>query len=254
MLDPTKRFSSRVADYVKYRPHYPAAVLDILREECGLTPKWAIADVGSGTGFLTELFLGNGDRVFAVEPNDEMRRAAEERLGDNPLFASIAATAEDTSLPDASVKMVTAGQAFHWFDIPATRQEFGRILKPGGWVALVDNRHVDDAAGLQAAISALLTEHSAEHRERREHRTGGDDDAAEFFGDAGYRKRTCPNRQVFGLDGMIGRITSRSTTPEPGQPGHDEVLAGLRRIFAEFNEGGTIVFGYETQVRFGRLD
>ena len=253
MLDPTKRFSSRVGDYVKYRPRYPQGVLDILREEVGLTAEWVLADVGSGTGFLTELFLGNGNRVFAVEPNDEMRRAAEERLGDNPLFVSIAATAEDTTLPGARVEMVTAGQAFHWFDRAKTRAEFLRILGPGGWVALIDNRHADEGSGLQGGIEELMALHSPEHEEMRARRAAVGD-VADFFGPDGYTTRTCPNEQVLDLDGFKGRMTSRSTTPEPGQPGHEEVMRGLEGIFAEHSQGGKIVLAYETQVRFGRLD
>src|SRR6516162_3929547 len=78
--DPTRRFSSRVEDYVKYRPGYPEAVLEILKAHCGLAPAWVVADIGSGTGLLTELFLRHGNPVLAVEPNPEMRAAGERRL------------------------------------------------------------------------------------------------------------------------------------------------------------------------------
>jgi SAM-dependent methyltransferase len=182
-----------------------------------------------------------------------MRLAAEERLGDNPLFVSVAATAEDTTLPTASVEVVTAGQAFHWFDRAKARAEFLRILKPGGWVALIDNRHADEGSGLHGGVEALMAQYSLEHEEmlkrRAEVREAGD-----FFGQGGYTTRTCPNEQVLDLDGFKGRMTSRSTTPEPGQPGHEEVLRGLERLFAEYNEENRVVLVYETQVRFGRLD
>ena len=124
--DPTKRFSDRVENYVKYRPGYPPALLDCLRQVCGLTPAAVIADVGSGTGILSELFLKNGTPVFAVEPNDDMRQAAELRLGHYPNFASVAGTAETTMLSDRSVDLVTAGQAFHWFDVSQAKAEFAR--------------------------------------------------------------------------------------------------------------------------------
>src|SRR5262245_17011202 len=132
--DSTTRFSTRVENYVKYRPGYPPAVVDLLRRECPLSDASVVVDVGSGTGILTELFLKYGHPVFAVEPNEEMRKAAERLLGDRAGFHSIVGTAEATTLPDCSVDLISAGQAFHWFDRERAHREFVRILKPGGWV------------------------------------------------------------------------------------------------------------------------
>src|ERR1700675_1047450 len=130
--DAKQRFSNRVVDYVRYRPGYPAALLDLLRAECGFSSNHLVADVGSGTALLTKLFLENGNRVFGVEPNQEMRQAGEEFLKSFPKFTSVAGSAEATTIGDASVDFVTAGQAFHWFDPRAARREFIRILKPNG--------------------------------------------------------------------------------------------------------------------------
>src|SRR5579883_857084 len=121
VTDPTQRFSNRVDNYIAYRPSYPPAVLDLLNQECGLTPAWIVADVGSGPGNLTRLFLDNGNPVFGVEPNREMREAGERLLHSYPRFVSVAGTAEVTTLADASVDLVVAGQAFHWFDGPRAR-------------------------------------------------------------------------------------------------------------------------------------
>src|SRR5690349_16869253 len=132
MRDPIGRFSDRVENYVKARPGYPPAILPFLVAECGLTPESVIADIGSGTGLLAELWLKHGNRVFGVEPNAAMRAAGERRLADYPRFTSVAATAEATTLPAGSVDFVTAGQAFHWFDGPAAAREFARILRPAG--------------------------------------------------------------------------------------------------------------------------
>src|SRR4029077_13490966 len=137
--DAKQRFSNRVADYVRYRPGYPSAVLDALRNECSLRPGHVIADIGSGTGFLSELFLKNGNRVYGVEPNTEMRQAGEEYLASYDNFSSIEGSAESTTLSDSSVDFVTAGQAFHWFERDAARAEFIRILKPAGWVVIAWN-------------------------------------------------------------------------------------------------------------------
>ena len=128
-IDPTRRFSTRAEFYARARPRYPQALLKFCCNTLGLKPVHRVADVGSGTGFLSELFLQNGNRVFAIEPNEEMRRKAEAALGSNPSFVSIDATAESTGLGDASVDFIVAGQAFHWFDPPRARREFTRILK-----------------------------------------------------------------------------------------------------------------------------
>src|SRR5215469_16795520 len=135
--DAKQRFSNRVTDYARYRPSYPPELLDLLRMECGLQHEQNIADIGSGTGLLTKLFLENGNRVFGVEPNGEMRSAGEEVLRGYPNFTSIDGSAEATTLADSSVDFISAGQAFHWFDVELARGEFRRILKPGGWVVIV---------------------------------------------------------------------------------------------------------------------
>jgi SAM-dependent methyltransferase len=132
-LEPTERFSGRAEGYAKYRPGYPGEVLGLLEERCGFDRVWIVADVGSGTGNLARLFLENGNAVYGVEPNEEMRGAGERALASYERFVSLAGTAEATTLPDGSVDLVSAGQAFHWFDRERTREEFRRILKPGGW-------------------------------------------------------------------------------------------------------------------------
>ena len=149
--DPTLGFSNRVADYTRARPSYPSELIELLRDEVGLGPGRTVADIGSGTGILTSLLLDSGSRVIGVEPNDAMREAAETLLGPHPVFQSVAGTAEDTGLPADSVDIVTAAQAFHWFEVEKTSREFRRILRRGGWVALIWNRRrVEGSAFLQA--------------------------------------------------------------------------------------------------------
>ena len=118
-----QRFTTRVESYIKYRPGYPAEVLELLRSECGLINEAIVADIGSGTGILSELILKNGNGVFGVEPNEAMRTAAEQLLQGYPGFTSINGSAENTTLPEDSVDLITAGQAFHWFDVPVARRE-----------------------------------------------------------------------------------------------------------------------------------
>ena len=133
MENPRHLFSSRAENYIKYRPRYPQAIIDLLQRECYLTTTAVIADIGSGTGLLTEVFLNSGHRVLGVEPDPEMRAAAQRLWQGYPRFTSIAATAEATSLADHSVDVVTVGQAFQRFDREQARREFLRILVPQGW-------------------------------------------------------------------------------------------------------------------------
>src|SRR5438132_418303 len=127
-----ERFTDRVDDYAKYRPHYPQAVFDLLRDELGFQPGTIVADIGSGTGISTKPLLDLGCTVYAVEPNAAMRRAAEQGLGENPRLTNIAGTAEETTLAENSVDAIVSAQAFHWFDAAQTRREFERILRPNG--------------------------------------------------------------------------------------------------------------------------
>ena len=166
--DAKQRFSNRVADYVRYRPSYPPALLDRLRSECGLRAESVIADIGSGTGLLSELFLKNGNRVFGVEPNEAMRLAGEEYLASYDGFVSVNGSAEATTLDDASVNFVTAGQAFHWFDQNAARAEFLRILKPAGWVVVIWNERLTDASPFVREYEDLLRKFGTDYASVKE--------------------------------------------------------------------------------------
>src|ERR1700704_873866 len=139
VTSPTERFSSRGENYVRYRPSYPSAAIDLLKTRCGLSPGAVVADIGSGTGILSELLLGSGARVIGVEPNDGMRAAAEALLRGEARFRSVKGTAEATALAPASIDLLVAGQAFHWFDVDQARREALRLLRSGGFAALLWN-------------------------------------------------------------------------------------------------------------------
>jgi SAM-dependent methyltransferase len=251
-VDPTKRFSSRVDNYIRYRPGYPAEIMDLLRRDCGLHPGSVIADIGSGTGKLTELFLENGNQVFGVEPNREMREAGDRLLQRFLRFRSVAGTAEATGLPDRSVDLITAGQAFHWFDLEPCRLEFSRILKPGGRVAIIWNDRLVDRTTFLAAYEQLLHDFSTDY-EQINHRRFNDGEAVrKFFGGA-VQLKNFPNAQLFDFEGLKGRLMSSSYAPEPGQPRHDEMIETLKRIFETHQKDGRVVFEYETHVYYGQL-
>src|SRR5437879_9326158 len=163
----TSRFSDRVENYVRYRPGYPPQALETLKAECGLSADYVIADIASGTGIWTRLLLENGNRVFGVEPNAEMRTAGERLLAGFSRFTSIKGTAESTTLPDRSVDLVTAAQAAHWFDRPRARREFLRILKPGGWLVLLWNERRTDSRPFLRDYEQLLLTYGTDYQEVR---------------------------------------------------------------------------------------
>jgi SAM-dependent methyltransferase len=249
----TERFTSRVENYVRYRPDYPAGVIPLLQREIGLTPDWAVADIGSGPGNLTRRFLEIGSTVYGVEPNEAMREAGEALLGADNHFISVAGTAEATTLPDTSIDLVAAGQAFHWFDPVAARTEFRRILRTPGWVALIWNRRTTEQSPMLDDYHKMLLAYSNEF----EHVSVRDDSAESsmntLFGDSGYRAFTLPHEQNLNADAFWGRLLSSSYTPLPGQPGHDEIRARSGEIFDTYSEDGVLRFPYVTQVFLGQV-
>ena len=252
MAEPTRRFSSRVESYVKYRPSYPAGVVDLLATECGLRAGTLVADVGSGTGLLAELLLRRGCQVYGVEPNPEMRAAGERLLSGYTHFVSVDGTAEATTLPDRGVDCVTAGQAFHWFDRGGARAEFARILRPGGWVALVWNDRRVATTPFLAAYERLLQTYAVDYGQVN-HKLVDDAAIGAFFAPGGFRTASFENRQEFDYAGLQGRLLSSSYTPEPGHPSYDPMLAELRRIFEAHQSGGRVMFDYDTIVYYGQL-
>jgi len=244
--DAKQRFSNRVADYARYRPSYPCGVVQLLREECGLRPKHTIADIGSGTGLLSKLFLDHGNPVFGAEPNPEMRAAGEAFLQQYANFRSVSGSAEATTLSARSVEFITAGQAFHWFDRERAWKEFARILKPRGWVALVWNERLS-SPGFNAGYEDLVTRYGPEHP----HAEPSEMD--HFFGEDGWRLAQFPNQQVFDREGLRGRFLSSSYAPLPGAENYPPSMQGLDRLFDEFQRDGRVTLLYTTEVYIGRL-
>jgi SAM-dependent methyltransferase len=247
----TSRFSDRVENYVRYRPGYPEEALRILEKECGIASQHVVADIASGTGIWTRMLLGNGNRVFGVEPNTEMRQAGERLLAEFERFTSVAGTAEATTLPDASVDFVTAAQAAHWFNREGTRCEFLRILKPGGWLVLLWNERITDSTPFLRDYEQLLLTFGTDYEQvRHEHTT---DAVNEFFDPAPFQEQVFANRQEFDYEGLEGRLLSSSYAPGPEHPKHQAMLLELRRIFDRHAVAGRVSFDYKTRVYFGQL-
>ena len=244
----TTRFSDRVEDYVKYRPHYPAAVLSYLQDTYSFSSQWAVADVGSGTGISTELFLANGNKVYAVEPNAEMRSKAEDLLSGYLGFFSLNGEAEATGVPPSAVDLIVAGQAFHWFDPVKTRPEFVRISRPGAIVALIWNERLV-LSDFEQEYEAFILRHAGDYQTIN-HKNITDLQIGEFFQPQSFLLQSFANEQLFDFEGLKGRLLSSSYIPKGG-PGFMKMIRELEKLFARHRSGGKVRVGYETKVYTG---
>lgn len=250
-MDPVTRFSNRAENYAKYRPGYPAEVIAILKSECGLTERSSVADVGSGTGILSEVFLRNGNTVFAIEPNAPMRLFAERDLQKFPKFVSIEATAEATALEPASVDFIVAGQAFHWFDREKAKLEFSRILKPRGWVVLIWNERRIDSSPFLRDYENLLLRYGTDYEKVRHENVASE--IAEFYAPETFKLETVDNTQHFDFESLKGRTCSASYTPEPVDSNFELMISELEQIFNARNLNGVVDFEYDTRIYYGHL-
>jgi SAM-dependent methyltransferase len=250
--DAKNRFSNRVADYLRYRPHYPEGVLDFLRSQSHLSAAHPVADIGSGTGFLAELFLKNGNPVFGVEPNQEMRQAGEEYLAAYPRFSSIHGSAEATTLAAASVDFVTVGQAFHWFKPEPTRREFARILRPDGWVVIVWNDRTLSTTGFAVSYEDLLMRFGTDYSRVRDSYPQTKDIRA-FFRHEKFLTHELPNFQHFDLESLRGRLRSSSYVPAKGQPNFAPMMTALDMLFAAHQQDGRVLMEFSTWVHLGQF-
>ena len=248
--DAKERFSTRVSDYVRYRPSYPREAIGLFRDECGLRSGHVIADIGSGTGILSELFLKNGNRVYGVEPNKAMRAAGEGYLASYDGFNSVEGSAESTSLADCSIDFVTAGQSFHWFDPEAARHEFARILKPAGWVVVLWNDRRMEEAPFTRAYEALLERFGNDYQ-RVKNSYPEADRIRTFLQD--FTERDLPNHQILDWEGLSGRLRSSSFTPARGHANFEPMMAALHELFQAYQQGGQVRMDYFTRVYYGKL-
>jgi SAM-dependent methyltransferase len=245
-MDSTERFTTRATDYVKFRPTYPHEVVETLRREFSVGP--LVADVGSGTGISSALFLREGFEVFAVEPNVAMRAEAEKLLGGEARFHSVNGTSVETGLASRSVDLVIAAQSFHWFEPVATRNEFLRVLKPGGLMAILFNDR-DAASPMGAAYETILKEFGNDYGAVK-HRNVGAESHFAFLGE--YREFKFLHAQALSFEGLLGRVSSSSYSPPPGDPKFPSMREKLRELFTLQEKAGVVELGYVTHLLVAR--
>ncbi len=251
MSSPTERFTNRVDDYVKYRPHYPKEIVSLLESTYQLNHNWIIADIGSGTGISSSLFLQSGYTVWGIEPNEAMRKAAESYLADFSTFTSIHGRSEATSLEDQSVDLIIAAQAFHWFELDNSRREFLRILKSPHRVVLMWNSRRFDTPFLKD-YETLLTKYSNDYRTVN-HQNTEEESVEEFFGEGNFQKFTFQNSQHLDKEGLRGRVRSSSYMPNKTHPTYSVMISDLDSLFDTYQQQGRVETLYNTQVYIGSL-
>lgn len=251
--DPTRRFNNLSENYRKYRPSYPEALYVYLTEHAGLAPRDVIADIGSGTGLLSQLFLRFGHVVYGIEPNAEMRKAAELTLAGQQTFHNIDGRAEAIPVADSSVDFVVVGQAFHWFDAPVAKREINRILKPGKQVALIWNNRSIESNDFHRDYEALLQRFGTDYAPVSRRWKITDVGLAAWFFPNPMSQVSFPNSKRLDGAGLRGVLLSASYMPMEGDPNHEPMLGAIDELFNKYQSSGVVRFEYKTMVYHGRV-
>jgi ubiquinone/menaquinone biosynthesis C-methylase UbiE len=251
LKETVERFSNRVENYVKYRPGYPKEILPLFRDEMYLQIDSTIADIGAGTGISSKIFLENGNTVFGVEPNANMRRAAREFLKDFLKFKAIDGTSEQTNLPEESVDFAIAAQAFHWFDAEKSHGEFKRILKPEGFTAVIWNERQLDSTPFLREYEQLLSDFGTDYAQVRHDNFS--EEILRYFFKTDMRRAVFANVQTIDFEGLKGRMMSASYIPDETSEVFPEMIKQLAALFAGHAENGKIQILYDTKIYFGRI-
>jgi SAM-dependent methyltransferase len=248
--DPRTQFSSKAQGYQDHRWDYAPAAIETLIGQTHLGDKAVIADIGAGTGMVSRHFIERGYQVFAVEPNLAMRQMAEQALGHDPAFHTIDGLADATTLAKQSVDLIVVGRAIHWFSPVSTRDEFLRILKPTGWLAIL--RTPVTASPLKTAIDTMRTAENgcieALHKQRIESTP-----LNFYYGNDDFLFWNFPATTQEGWEQLLGRITSFSSTPSEADPLYPQFKAALRAVFDHFSVDGQVTVDFSTELFLGQI-
>ncbi len=248
----TDNFTDKAEVYAKYRPSYPLEYIEYLISEAGLYENCIIADIGSGTGILSRQLLERGFTVIGVEPNDDMRTVAEQTLKPDSRFISVKAKAENTTINDNSLDLVTVAQAFHWFDIELFRLECQRILKQDVKVALVWNSR-DRTSDINKESADVCQKYCPNFKGF----SGGIEETPiafqQFFKDGKYDFKYFSNDLQFNLKGFLGRYLSASYSPKKNDKEYNPFITALSNLFEKYSNNGKVVIPNMTRSYLGKV-
>lgn len=247
----TGKFDRKGKVYAKARPDYPKALFEFLISEQMLGKEKDMADIGSGTGIFTAQLSPFVKTVFAIEPNDDMRNKAEDRFKPYPNIASVNATAENTTLPNTSVDLITVAQAFHWFDRKAFKNECKRILKPNGKILLVWNDR--DISSNVIKDNFAVNKIFCPNFKGSSNGIDFSKDAFKDFFDGEYEMTEFDNCLVYERDAFIARSLSSSYSPKKNDPAYDEYVKALESVFEKHQTNGTVKYPYITRCYIGTV-
>lgn len=249
----TERFTGKAAEYAQYRERYdPEVVLPLLREWCGLSPSWQVADVGAGTGMVGDLFRVNANPVIAVEPNAEMRAVCASLHAEDMQLSIAEGSAEATGLPDSAVDLIAVGRALHWFNVEAAFREFRRILKPKGWVAILASGRAEDGREENRAFKQLMQDRtSRDCFQDKLHKAYGRMDA--LFPGGRFCHAEVAGQMCLDWDQLRGLTLSLSHSPMPGAPDFPAFEAALRGLFDRYAQNDRVTMTTRTWVSAGQF-
>lgn len=253
-INAENRFSDRVENYIKFRPHYPQGVVDLLLQKNHFSANTTIADIGSGTGISAELFLKNNFNVIGVEPNNAMREAAEEILKEYTNFTSINAKDVNTTLENNSVEGIIVAQAFHWFDKEKFKAECKRILKPNEQVALIWNDRKTEGNDFLKLYEEFLHMFATDYAQVNHKNTQSTEVFDAFFGKGNYAEYTLANHQDLDLFGLRGRVLSSSYMPNADSKEYEYMMYVLRKIYQRYQENNKVRLEYNTKIYVGTVN
>jgi len=248
-VDPIHVFSSRAALYAKYRWDYAPQAIQTILDVAQVSGESCVADIGAGTGILAKHFAGKAKHVLAVEPNAAMRQIAAHALRTYPSCQTVDGRAEATTLPDHSVDLITVAQSIHWFEPGPARREFVRVLKRGGWLAILRNHGTDEELG--AALSEVFDEHRELDTEAL--MVGRSTPAGYYYGGNRFVVQTFPFTAHRDWDAFIGSLSTTSSAPDEGSPSYACFVRGARRVFGTFARNGVLESHAATELYLGQL-
>ena len=250
MVEPSNRFSQKAQKYARYRWDYSPQAIEMIFILSKLSCGSSVADIGSGTGMLSSHLVGKVKSLYAIEPNSEMRDYSKNLLPISSNINILDGLAEALPLPDQSIDMIMVGRAIHWFDASKARAEFLRVLKPNGWLAILQvpclNRE------LVEAVKSIRTAENNWNVENDKSRLNSVSPNF-YYGNQEFIDRQFPQTITETWDEFFGRLCSLSPAPNEDDESLKKFKNAAHGIFRKFSKDDRLTIEIATQIQLGRI-